>query len=265
MVGHAELESLLAQLAKPNDAALPTRIAKRVRRDLLVIFGPFPENFYLLKPKLAFLTVRQLGSYCLTMDKRETVGKSAFTQVETRVLDATKMAIEKWGVSRFTLADVCDLANVSRATVYRMFPGGKEVLLEALHVRSLDDFFTTLLQRAEGAKSLEDLLVRCVVLATTELRDDKHLAMMLATEPGATLMQFTIDGLSRIVRVAASYLAPLVTAFLPKREADELVEVLSRLVISYFFSPSDRYDFTNEASVAKFLRTHINIHEFSRQ
>ena len=188
----------------------------------------------------------------------------SFTEVESRVLDATKLAIEKWGVSRFTVSDVCDLANVSRATVYRMFPGGKEVLLEALHVRSLDEFFTTLLARADGAKSLEDLLVRCIVSATTELRNDQHLAMMLATEPGTTLMQFTIDGVSRIVRVAASYLAPLVADFLPKREADALVEVLARLVISYFLTPSDRYDFTNEASVAKFLHMHINIHELTK-
>jgi AcrR family transcriptional regulator len=63
------------------------------------------------------------------------------------------LAIEKWGVSRFTVSDVCDLAEVSRATLYRMFPGGKEVLLEALHVRSLDEFFTTLLDRAAGAES----------------------------------------------------------------------------------------------------------------
>ena len=78
--------------------------------------------------------------------------QASFTEFETRVLDATKLAIEKWGVSRFTVADVCDLSNVSRATVYRMFPGGKEVLLEALHVRSLDEFFSTLLDRADGAK-----------------------------------------------------------------------------------------------------------------
>ena len=209
--------------------------------------------------------MRQLESYCLTMAVAEVVNPSAFTEVESRVLDATKLAIEKWGVSRFTVADVCDLSGVSRATVYRMFPGGKEILLEALHVRSLDEFFTTLLDRAQGAKSLEDLLVRCIVSATTELRNDEHLAMMLATEPGTTLMQFTIDGLSRIVRVAASYLAPLVADFLPKREADALVEVLSRLVISYFLTPSDRYDFTSETSVAKFLNTHINIHELTKQ
>jgi len=190
---------------------------------------------------------------------------SAFTVVETRVLDATKLAIEKWGVSRFTIADVCVLADVSRATLYRMFPGGKEVLLEVLHVRSLDEFFTTLLDRADGAKSLEDLLVRCIVSATTQLRNDQHLAMMLATEPGTTLMQFTIDGLSRIVRVAASYLAPHVSNFLPKREADALVEVLARLVISYFLTPSDHFDFTDSASAAKFLNTHINIHELTKK
>ena len=127
--------------------------------------------------------MRQLRSYCLTMARSSTNTAAAFSALESRVLDCTKLAIEKWGVSRFTVSDVCDLAEVSRATLYRMFPGGKEVLLEALHVRSLDEFFTTLLDRAAGADSLENLLVRCVVSATTELRNDQHLAMMLATEP----------------------------------------------------------------------------------
>lgn len=185
------------------------------------------------------------------------------SEMETKVLDATKVAIEKWGVTRFTVNDVCELAGVSRATLYRMFPGGKEILLEALHVRSLDEFFATLLTRAQDASSLEDLLVRCVVSASTQLRDDEHLAMMLATEPGSTLLQFTLDGLSRIVRVASSYLAPLAGQYLAKRDADALVEVLARLVISYFLAPSERFDFTNEESVKKFLNTHINIHELT--
>ena len=209
--------------------------------------------------------MRRLKSYCLTMTSHSiSLPVSRISEMESRVLDATKIAIDKWGVSRFTVNDVCELADVSRATLYRMFPGGKEILLEALHVRSLDEFFQTLLSRAQDATSLEDLLVRCVVAATTELRDDEHLAMMLATEPGTTLMQFTIDGLSRIVRVASSYLAPLAGQFIAKREADALVEVLARLVISYFLTPSEHFDFTNEVSVKKFLNTHINIHQFSK-
>ena len=186
------------------------------------------------------------------------------SEMESRILDATKTCIERWGVSRFTVNDVCEMVNISRATIYRIFPGGKEVLLEALHVRSLDEFFATLLAHTQGATSLEDLLVRCVVVATTELRNDEHLALMLATEPGTTLTQFTVGGMPRIVRIASAYLAPLIADFIPRSEADELVEVLVRLVISYFLAPSERFDFTNQDSVAKFLRSNLNIHEFSK-
>lgn len=126
------------------------------------------------------------------------------SEMESRILDSTKTCIEHWGVSRFTVSDVCELAGVSRATLYRLFPGGKEILLEALHVRSLDEFFATLLARAQGATSLEQLLVRCIVVATNELRSDEHLALVLATEPGTTLTQFTVAGMPRTVRVASS-------------------------------------------------------------
>ncbi len=181
------------------------------------------------------------------------------SEIETKILDSTKTCLEKWGMTRFTVSDVCLAAGVSRATLYRLFPGGKEVLLESLHVRSLDEFFATLLDRAQGAQSLEQLLVRCIVVATNELRADEHLALMLATEPGSTLTQFTVAGMPRIVRVASSYLAPMLAEFIPREEADDLVEVLARLVVSYFLAPSDRFDFTNEDSVKKFLQLHLNI------
>ncbi|MFM8970268.1 MAG: TetR/AcrR family transcriptional regulator, partial [Actinomycetota bacterium] len=84
------------------------------------------------------------------------------------ILDATKLAIERWGVERLTINDVCDAAKVSRATLYRAFPGGKEVLLEALRVREAETFFTTLRAHAEGESTLEDTIVRCMVVATTE-------------------------------------------------------------------------------------------------
>lgn len=186
------------------------------------------------------------------------------SEMESRILDSTKTCIEHWGVSRFTVSDVCELAGVSRATLYRLFPGGKEILLEALHVRSLDEFFATLLARAQGATSLEQLLVRCIVVATNELRSDEHLALMLATEPGTTLTQFTVAGMPRTVRVASSYLVPMIADFIPRSEADEIVEVLARLVISYFLAPSERFDFTSEESVTAFLRSHLNLHEFDK-
>jgi len=182
---------------------------------------------------------------------------SSATVLELRVLDAAKTCCERWGFVKVTIDDIASEAGVSRATLYRLFPGGKDVLFEALRVRELEDFFTRLAGHVAGAADLEDLLVRTVVAATRELRDDKHLALMLASEPGETLGQLTVDGLPRIMRVATVFLAPLVDPHLPRRESARLVELLSRLVISYFLAPSVHVDLGEPQSARLFIRTFI--------
>ena len=175
------------------------------------------------------------------------------------ILDATKQVIERWGVERLTINDVCDAAKISRATLYRTFPGGKEVLLEALRVREAETFFTTLRAHAEGEHTLEDTIVRCMVVATTELRSDRNIALMLAAEPNEVLSQFTVQGVPRIVRVATTFLTPLLEPYLPRREAAQLVEVLARMVISFFLAPSSQYDFTKDHDARAFVRSHVTI------
>ena len=78
---------------------------------------------------------------------------------ELRVLDAAKLCCERWGLAKVTIEDIANEAGVSRATLYRMFPGGKDILFEALRVRELEDFFTRLSAHLEGAVDFEDLLV----------------------------------------------------------------------------------------------------------
>ena len=177
--------------------------------------------------------------------------------LERRVLDAAKTCCEKWGVAKVTIDDIATQSGVSRATLYRLFPGGKEVLFEALRLQELTDFFTRLSGHIDGAVGLEDLLVRTVVAATDELRADQHLSLMLASEPGDTLGQLTVEGLPRIMRVATVFLVPFVDPYLPRRESAALVELLSRLVISYFLAPSDHVDLGDPESARTFINTFI--------
>ncbi|MBA3288496.1 MAG: TetR/AcrR family transcriptional regulator [Acidimicrobiia bacterium] len=172
---------------------------------------------------------------------------------ETRVLDATKRCCERFGLEKVTVDDIAVASGVSRATIYRMFPGGKDVLFEALRVRELEEFFAILRQRVEGATSIEDLLVRTVVAATQELRADDHLAVMLASAPGETLSQLTVDGVPRIIRFANAFLAPLAEAYLDHERARAVIDVLARLTISYFLAPSDTVDLGDETSARAFL------------
>lgn len=173
---------------------------------------------------------------------------------EDRVLDAAKRCCEQWGFEKVTIDDIASSSGVSRATLYRLFPGGKDVLFEALRVRELTDFFDTLTGSVADTDDFEELLIRLLVTATHELRADEHLAIMLATEPGETLSQLTVEGLPRIMTVATGYLTPLVRPYLDGPRAAVLIDLLVRSTISYFLAPSEYVDLGDRDSVRAFVR-----------
>lgn len=177
--------------------------------------------------------------------------------LELRILDAARECVNRCGFAAVTVDEVCDAAGISRATLYRVFPGGRDVLFEALRVRGLEEFFTVVRANVEGAASLDVLLSRCVVVAMSELQHDEQLAAMLATSPGETLGNLTVDGVGRIVRVATEFFVPLVKQFVPEDEARVIVELMVRLVISYFLAPSPTIDCTNEQQVHAFICAYL--------
>jgi AcrR family transcriptional regulator len=183
----------------------------------------------------------------------------AFSATEGRLLDAAKTCCERWGFEKVTIDDIAAASGVSRATLYRLFPGGKDVLFDALRVRELEEFFALLAAQVEATDSLEDLLVAAVVTATCELRADQHLALMMASEPGETLSQLTVAGLPRIIRMASVTLTPLVASYVPPQTANLLIDVLARLTISYFLAPSADVDLGDETSARAFLRPVIAV------
>lgn len=180
-----------------------------------------------------------------------------WSDAEIAVLEAVKSCCERWGVDKVTVDDIAKHAGVSRATLYRMFPGGKDVLFDAHRVYELDQFFEVLLAHIDGVDTLEDLLVRSVTCSLAQLRADEHIAIMLASEPGAVVSDLTVDGLPRIIRVASAYLVPLLDPFLPRAQARALVDLLVRLVVSYFLAPSDLVDLTDPDQTRTFLAPFI--------
>lgn len=178
---------------------------------------------------------------------------------EARILDAAKSCCERWGVEKVTVDDIAAASGVSRATLYRIFPGGKDVLFEALHARERAEFFDTLTAQIDDDLDFEELVVRLVVTATRELRDDSHLAIMLASEPGAVLTELTVDGLPQIIAVANDYLGPVLKPFLDPTFAEPLIDLLVRITISYFLAPSPHVDLGDFDSARAFLRPGLGL------
>lgn len=180
--------------------------------------------------------------------------------LETRILDATKRCCDQWGFQRVTVEDIVAEAKVSRATVYRLFPGGRDVLFEALRVRERSEFFDALTAHVGDIEDFDRLVVELVVFATRALRADEHLAMLLASEPGEALSQLTVDGLPRIIATANDYLLPLVKPHLDDAVAPPLIDLLTRLTISYFLAPSAHVDLGDAESARSFLRPVLDLH-----
>ena len=143
---------------------------------------------------------------------------------------------------------------MSRATLYRLFPGGKDVLFEALRLRERAEFFDALAAEVADVDDFEELVVRLVVTATRELRADEHLALMLASEPGETLVELTAEGMPRIIETANDYLGPLLKPHLDPEVASPLIDLLVRITLSYFLAPSQHVDLGDTASARAFLR-----------
>jgi AcrR family transcriptional regulator len=174
-----------------------------------------------------------------------------------QVLDAAKRCCDRWGVAKVTVDDIALEAGVSRATLYRLFPGGKEVLFEALRVRETEDFMAALADQVAGAETFADLVTRGVVGATRMLQADEHLKLMLASEPGEVASDLTIEGLPRIFRAATVFFTPYFAPYIGREQSARLAEWLARVVISYFLAPSRFIDLSDEASATEFVRRFV--------
>lgn len=174
-----------------------------------------------------------------------------------RVLDAARVCCERWGISKVTVDDIATQAGISRATLYRLFPGGREVLFEAMRRRNIAEFFAELDSHLAGADSLEDLVVAIVTHATRQLRSNVHLQLMLASEPGAVASSLGVESMPIIITTAAAMFGPRLGRFLPAEEVHEMAEWLSRLVVSYFLAPSLHVDLGDPDAVVPFVRRFV--------
>src|SRR5471032_28339 len=73
------------------------------------------------------------------------------TPQRVRLADAALRCVARQGIAKTTLDDVARAAGCSRATVYRVFPGGKDGLMSAVVDTEVARFFSALALRMGAA------------------------------------------------------------------------------------------------------------------
>ena len=178
--------------------------------------------------------------------------------VDARVVEAALACFARWGVAKTTLDDIAREAGCSRATVYRLFPGGKEAVLEAVTGRELVHFFAGLAEELRAsAGDLESLLVAGIAFTTRAIRDHAALQFVLAHEPELVLPLVAFDRFDHVLDHAAAFCSPWLEPHIGEEWAPRAGEWLTRMVLSYTLVPSAGFDLAVDDDARRFVRCFI--------
>src|ERR1700736_5413994 len=174
-----------------------------------------------------------------------------------RILEATYACVARWGLAKTSVEDAAREAKVSRATVYRVFPGGREELISAVVAWATLEFFIRLYEQVQGATSLEQVMERGIMFAHRSIVEDEVLQRVMQTEPEKLLPTLTFES-NRIRQAIADFLVP----YLEQRgvaagvDLKEAADFLARMVLSYMSSPG-RWDLDDPGQVAQLVRAEL--------
>jgi 4-hydroxy-tetrahydrodipicolinate reductase len=177
--------------------------------------------------------------------------------VRERLLQATYDCVARWGLAKTTVEDAARQAGVSRATVYRYFPGGRDELIGAVVGWEFARFFLRLYDEVHDADTLEEVMERGLVFAHRAIVEHEVLQRILVTEPEILLPRLTVEANETHTMVAA-FLAPYLARHGMEEgaELEAAADFLARMVLSYIGSPG-RWDLEDPAQVARLVRAEL--------
>jgi AcrR family transcriptional regulator len=174
--------------------------------------------------------------------------------VKDRLLEATYACIGRRGLERTTVEDAAKEAGVSRATVYRWFPGGRQQLIDETIAWETDRFFARLAEEVDPQAPFADAVAHAIVEAHRWILEHELLQHLVATEPGRLLPALTGE-IQRLVPEIGRFVEPWLLAE-GVAEPEAAGEYVARMVVSHIASPG-RWDLEDPQQVRDLVDTEI--------
>ena len=178
-----------------------------------------------------------------------------------RLLAATYRCVSRFGLGKTTIEDVAKESGLSRATIYRQFPGGRDELLLETVGWELANYFTELADHVRDAPDLAQLLERGLAYAHRSMGEHVVLRKILDTEPERLLPLLTVES-AKTMPFIADFLHPYLV-----REAeagrlrqgadlDGSAEYLARCILMLINSPG-RWDLDDPDQVHDLVQVEL--------
>src|SRR5690606_34264312 len=175
-----------------------------------------------------------------------------------RILEATLECVSRLGMAKTTMEEVARQAQLSRATLYRVFPGGREELLDAVVEWEVARFFLRLNDtiRTEG-QDLASILEQGLLSARDALEHHELLQRLLREEADQVVPSL-VTVLPLIVQALAEWFRPLIAEapLRPGATVEEAADLVARLALSYLGAPG-RWDLHDPAAVRRLVDRHF--------
>ena len=181
--------------------------------------------------------------------------------VRERVLEGGLISIGRYGLARTTVDDVAQASGVSRATIYRHFPGGREQLVADTVAWEFSRFFQRLGEAVAGAPDLYVLLEDGIAFARKALAEHAVFQRVVQTEPERLVPLITVEA-NRILPMIGAFLVPFIER---ERQVGRLregadvgrtAEFLARMVLSCIGAPGV-YDFDDPGDIKLLVREQL--------
>jgi AcrR family transcriptional regulator len=181
--------------------------------------------------------------------------------VKERVLEGALVSIGRYGLARTTVDDVAQAAGVSRATIYRHFPGGREQIVADTVAWEQARFFMRLGEAIAGAPDICVLLEDALVFARQALAEHQVFQRVVQTEPERLLPLLTVESF-RILPMIGAFLVPYLER---ERDAGRLrsgadvgrtADYIARMVLSCI-GATGVYDLDDPAEVRLLVREQL--------
>ena len=176
-----------------------------------------------------------------------------------RLYEAAYACVGRYGLAKTTMEDVAREARVSRATVYRYFPSGKDQLVREVVAWEANRFFVRLTSAVAHHVDLADLLEATLLFAHRAVVEHEVLQKILETEPERLLPVLTTES-SRLVALVKQFLVLAMqrssVQLRPDLDADAAAEYLARMVLS-LIGGQGGWDLTDPVAVGTLVRTQL--------
>jgi AcrR family transcriptional regulator len=178
-----------------------------------------------------------------------------------RLLAATYRCVERFGMAKTTIDDVVKESGVSRATIYRQFPGGRDELLLETVGWELGNYFTRLADHVRDATTLAELLERGLPFAHRSVAEHAVLNKIMDTEPERLLPLLTTESQHSLPFIA-DFLLPYLRReaeagrLRPGVDVDRAAEYLARSILSLIGAPG-RWDLDDADQVHDLVRVEL--------